>query len=229
ENRPPASGRRTVVHGDFRNGNLMIDENGVTGVLDWELTHLGDPAEDLGWLCVKAWRFGSPHPVGGFGPREDLLAGYAAAGGTPPTPEELRWWEVFGTLRWTILCRLQAERFLSGADRSIEYAVLGRRVCEQEFDLLLALGLAEPVTLEDPLETARGTPSAPAGPRARSAARAGRSCWGRPPRRPIGNACGSWGASPTTTWRRPSARAPSTTGGTRWSPRCAPRSSTSSP
>ena len=139
----------------------MIDENGVTGVLDWELTHLGDPAEDLGWLCVKAWRFGSPHPVGGFGPREDLLAGYAAAGGTPPTPEELRWWEVFGTLRWTILCRLQAERFLSGADRSIEYAVLGRRVCEQEFDLLLALGLAEPVTLEDPLETARGTPAPP--------------------------------------------------------------------
>ncbi|MFS2292530.1 MAG: phosphotransferase family protein [Actinomadura sp.] len=161
ENRPPASGRRTVVHGDFRNGNLMIDENGVTGVLDWELTHLGDPAEDLGWLCVKAWRFGSPHPVGGFGPREDLLAGYAAAGGTPPTPEELRWWEVFGTLRWTILCRLQAERFLGGADPSIEYAVLGRRVCEQEYDLLLALGLAEPVTLEDPLKTARSTLAPP--------------------------------------------------------------------
>ncbi|NDU73193.1 phosphotransferase [Actinomadura sp. DSM 109109] len=150
----PAPGRRTVVHGDFRNGNLMISPAGVTGVLDWELTHLGDPAEDLGWLCVKAWRFGSPHPAGGFGTREDLLAGYAAAGGAPPTLEELHWWEVYGTLRWTILCRHQAERFLSGSDPSIEYAVLGRKVCEQEHDLLLALGLTEPVTVPDPLDDA---------------------------------------------------------------------------
>ncbi|WP_412515553.1 phosphotransferase family protein [Actinomadura madurae] len=161
DRRPPASGRRTVVHGDFRNGNLMIGTGGVTGVLDWELAHLGDPAEDLGWLCVKAWRFGSPHPVGGFGPRDDLLAGYAAAGGTPPTPEELHWWEVYGTLRWLILCRHQAERYLSGSDRSIEYAVLGRRVCEQEHDLLLAMGLTEPVTVQDPLENAQAPDASP--------------------------------------------------------------------
>ncbi|MFD0902420.1 phosphotransferase family protein [Actinomadura sediminis] len=153
EHRPAPTGR-TVVHGDFRNGNLMIDGTAVTGVLDWELAHVGDPAEDLGWLCVKAWRFGSPHPVGGFGPRADLLAGYADAGGTPPAPEVLHWWEVYGTLRWTILCRHQAERHLSGADPSIEYAVLGRKVCEQEHDLLLALGLTEPVTVADPLEAA---------------------------------------------------------------------------
>ncbi|WP_141579300.1 phosphotransferase family protein [Actinomadura sp. WMMA1423] len=157
----PAPGRRTVVHGDFRNGNLMISPDGVTGVLDWELTHLGDPAEDLGWLCVKAWRFGSPHPAGGFGSREDLLDGYAAAGGTPPTLEELHWWEVYGTLRWTILCRHQAERFLSRTDPSIEYAVLGRKVCEQEHDLLLALGLTEPATVRDPLENARTPDNAP--------------------------------------------------------------------
>ncbi|TDD79875.1 phosphotransferase family protein [Actinomadura darangshiensis] len=161
EHRPPPSGRRTVVHGDFRNGNLMIDGTGVTGVLDWELAHLGDPAEDLGWLCTKAWRFGSPHPVGGFGPREDLLAGYAGAGGTAPTPSELHWWEVYGTLRWTILCRHQAERYLSGADPSIEYAVLGRKVCEQEHDLLLALGLTGPATVRDPLETAETPDTSP--------------------------------------------------------------------
>lgn len=163
DHRPPASGRRTVVHGDFRNGNLMIAPARVTGVLDWELTHLGDPAEDLGWLCVKAWRFGSPHPVGGFGSREDLLNGYVAAGGIPPSAEELHWWEVYGTLRWAVLCRLQAERYLSGSDPSIEYAVLGRKVCEQEHDLFLALGLTSPVTVADPLEVDRqvsalGTP-----------------------------------------------------------------------
>ncbi|MFA1541389.1 phosphotransferase family protein [Actinomadura monticuli] len=164
DHRPPASGRRTVVHGDFRNGNLMIDETGVRGVLDWELTHLGDPAEDLGWLCTKAWRFGSPHPVGGFGSREDLLAGYADAGGTPPTPEELHWWEVYGTLRWLILCRHQAERYLTGTDLSIEYAVLGRRVCEQEHDLLLALGLTEPMTVRDPLEESEPADASPHDP-----------------------------------------------------------------
>ncbi|MFA1549001.1 phosphotransferase family protein [Actinomadura chokoriensis] len=161
DHRPPASGRKAVVHGDFRNGNLMIDETGVRGVLDWELTHLGDPAEDLGWLCAKAWRFGSPDPVGGFGSREDLLAGYADAGGTPPTLEELHWWEVYGTLRWTILCRHQAERYLNGSDLSIEYAVLGRKVCEQEHDLLLALGLTEPTTVQDPLETAQTSDAPP--------------------------------------------------------------------
>lgn len=161
DNRPAASGRRTVVHGDFRTGNLMITPSGVSGVLDWELTHLGDPAEDLGWLCAKAWRFGSPFPAGGFGSREDLLTGYAAAGGTPPTPGELHWWEVYGTLRWAVLCRMQAERYLSGNEPNIEYAVLGRKVCEQEHDLFLALGLTHPVTVADPLDAGPDAGSPP--------------------------------------------------------------------
>ena len=166
--RPAASAGRSVVHGDFRNGNLMIDPSGVCGVLDWELAHAGDPAEDLGWVCVKAWRFGAPDPVGGFGTRAALLEGYAAAGGTPPTPEALHWWEVYGTLRWTILCRHQAGRYLDGSDPSIEYAMLGRRVCEQEHDLLLALGLTSPVTVPDPL--AGASPSAPSVPHDRPSA-----------------------------------------------------------
>jgi aminoglycoside phosphotransferase (APT) family kinase protein len=158
--RPPATGD-AIVHGDFRNGNLMIAPDGVRGVLDWELTHRGDPAEDLGWLCVKAWRFGAPAPVGGFGTRADLLAGYAAAGGDVPPAETLRWWEVYGTLRWAVLCRYQAERYLSGADPSIELAALGRRVCEQEHDLLLILGLTEARTVQDPLDGLPAEPSPP--------------------------------------------------------------------
>jgi aminoglycoside phosphotransferase (APT) family kinase protein len=164
DHRPPASGRRTVVHGDFRTGNLMITPSGVSGVLDWELAHLGDPAEDLGWLCVKAWRFGSLSPAGGFGSREDLLDGYATAGGVPPAPGELRWWEVYGTLRWAVLCRMQAQRYLSGSEPNIEYAVLGRKVCEQEHDLLLALGLTAPVAVADPLDTVPGTGPGTASP-----------------------------------------------------------------
>lgn len=158
----PAPVRDTLVHGDFRTGNLMIGANGLTGVLDWELTHRGDPRQDLGWLCTKAWRFGSPKPVGGFGARDELLAGYADGGGTPPDEETQRWWELYGTIRWGLLCRRQAERYLAEAEPSIELAVLGRRVCEQEWDILLALGYAAPVTIADPLdESAEARPVRP--------------------------------------------------------------------
>jgi aminoglycoside phosphotransferase (APT) family kinase protein len=148
----PAPAADALVHGDFRTGNLMIGEDGLHGVLDWELAHRGDPGQDLGWLCTKAWRFGSAGPVGGFGARADLMAGYAAAGGIPPDEQTQRWWELHGTVRWALLCRRQAERYLAEDEPSIELAVLGRRVCEQEYDILLALGHAAPLTVADPLE-----------------------------------------------------------------------------
>ncbi|MCP2342336.1 phosphotransferase family protein [Actinomadura rupiterrae] len=137
-NRPPAR-RPVVVHGDFRNGNLIIGPDGVRAVLDWELAHLGDPLEDLGWLCVKAWRFGSDEPVGGFGGYDDLVAAYERAGGGPVDRDALRWWEMFGTARWGIICVMQAGRHLAGAERSVELAALGRRVAENEWDLLQML------------------------------------------------------------------------------------------
>ncbi|MFI9412186.1 phosphotransferase [Nocardia gamkensis] len=142
EHRPPSRAAR-LVHGDFRLGNLLIDPGGVRGVLDWELAHLGNPIEDLGWLCVRAWRFGAPAPVGGLGTREQLLDGYQRATGDRPAQTELRWWEVFGTLKWLILSRFQAERHLGGAERSLELAAIGRRVCESEYDLLDALDLLD--------------------------------------------------------------------------------------
>lgn len=136
--RPP--GRDPVlVHGDLRLGNLIVGPDGLAAVLDWELTHAGDPAEDLGWLCVKAWRFGAAAPVAGVGSRRDLLAGYRAAGGADISPGELAWWEILGTLRWGVICLTQAAAHLSGAHRSVELAMIGRRACEQEWDLLLLL------------------------------------------------------------------------------------------
>ena len=142
DNRPPA--RPTVlVHGDLRLGNLLVDASGITGVLDWEIAHLGNPIEDLGWLCVRAWRFGQHAPVAGIGERADLLDGYEGVTGDRPTDDELHWWEVYGTLRWLVLSRVQAYRHLSGAEQSVELAAVGRRVCESEYDLLLALGLLD--------------------------------------------------------------------------------------
>lgn len=130
------STRRGVVHGDFRLGNWMVDASGLVGVLDWELAHIGDPVEDLGWMCVQSWRFGSPLPAAGVGTREELLAAYAAAGGAFVDPGELRWWELFGTTRWGVICVQQAATHLSGAVRSVELAAIGRRVCEVERDVL---------------------------------------------------------------------------------------------
>ncbi|MCA2223787.1 phosphotransferase family protein [Nonomuraea aurantiaca] len=136
--RPPGA-RRTVVHGDFRNGNLIVGPEGIRAVLDWELAHAGDPVEDLGWLCVKAWRFGSPLPVGGFGGYDDLVSAYEKAGGQPVDRDALRWWETFGVLKWGILCVMQTMRHLRGGARSVELAAIGRRVCENEWDLLRLL------------------------------------------------------------------------------------------
>ncbi len=137
----PERSRRTLVHGDFRLGNLIVGNDGLRAVIDWELAHIGDPMEDLGWLCVKAWRFGGAEPVGGIGSRADLFAAYEAAGGGRVDPAAVRWWEVLGTWKWGIMCVLQANAHRSGAVRSHELAAIGRRVCENEFDLLDPNGL----------------------------------------------------------------------------------------
>ncbi|HUR76385.1 MAG TPA: phosphotransferase family protein [Acidimicrobiales bacterium] len=134
--RRPDSTRQTVVHGDFRNGNLIIGAEGVRAVLDWELTHVGDPIEDLGWLCANAWRFGGELPVGGFGTYDDLIAGYEAASGETVDRDALNWWEAVANLTWGVMCMMQAHTHRSGAVRSVELAAIGRRVCETEWDLL---------------------------------------------------------------------------------------------
>jgi len=135
----PTSERTCVVHGDFRLGNVIVGADGLRAVIDWELAHVGDPMEDLGWLCVKAWRFGSPLPVAGVGRYEQLFEAYEAAGGAPVEPDTVRWWEVLGTLKWGIMCILQTNVHLAGFTRSHELAAIGRRVCENEHDLFLAL------------------------------------------------------------------------------------------
>lgn len=136
ERNRPAPGPVTVVHGDFRLGNLIVGPRGLRAVLDWELAHLGDPVEDLGWFCIKAWRFGAEPPVAGLGELVQLTRAYEAAGGGAVDPDALHWWMVLGTLRWGVICILQAETHLSGMSRSVELAAIGRRVCETELDLL---------------------------------------------------------------------------------------------
>jgi aminoglycoside phosphotransferase (APT) family kinase protein len=128
-----------VVHGDFRMGNVIVGAEGVRALLDWEMVHAGDPLEDLAWLCVKSWRFGGALPVGGVGRKEDLVAAYEQASGRTVEGDAFRWWELYGNLRWGVIAMQQAHTHLSGAERSVELAAIGRRVCEIEHDMLLLM------------------------------------------------------------------------------------------
>lgn len=150
----PTSTERVVIHGDLRMGNVIVDADGLAAAIDWELVHLGDPLEDLGWLCVKAWRFGSPLPVGGVGTIDQLLDAYEAGSGREVDRDAFHWWLVMNTLKWGIGCMGQASVHLTGQLRSVELAAIGRRVCEQEWDLIELLA-------PDDWAAARSAPLAP--------------------------------------------------------------------
>jgi len=163
EDRRPEPAPAVVVHGDFRLGNIVVGPEGLRAVLDWELVHLGDPMEDLGWLGVRAWRFGSQRQVAGLGDDAELFDAYQQAGGGPIEKDRVRWWRVFGTLQWGVMCMIQARIHLSGITRSHELAAIGRRVCENEYDVLVEMGLqtpAVPALASDPASGVHDAPSA---------------------------------------------------------------------
>jgi len=136
--RPPS--RCCLLHGDIRTGNLIMGPEGIRALLDWECAHLGDPMEELGWLCLRSWRFGSVDaPVGGFCAREPFYRAYSRASGIDVDPDAVRWWEVFGFVRWIVLNVMQAHGHWSGARRSPAYAACGRNTCLVEYDLLMTL------------------------------------------------------------------------------------------
>lgn len=134
----PAPPRRlSVLHGDFRVGNIMVAPEGLAGILDWEFAHLGDPYEDLAWPLVRDWRFGNDAlRFGGIASPEPFFAAYSAAGGFAPDPTIVHYWEIIGNLRWAVGCLSQADRHLSGQEPNLEFASLGRRCAEMELEAL---------------------------------------------------------------------------------------------
>ena len=141
EDHVPAPVSTTLVHGDFRLGNLIVGPDGIRAVLDWEMAHIGDPAEDLGWICVPSWRFGRlGWEVGGFGHLQDLMRAYESAGGLGVDSKRVKFWQVFGCLKWGLVCLFFAFQFLNGDVPLLERAVIGRRASETELDLLTLMG-----------------------------------------------------------------------------------------
>lgn len=133
----PPQQERVLVHGDYRMGNIIFGPEGMRAILDWELAHVGDPMEDLGWMCVRSWRFGNDHlPVGGVGKREEFWRAYEEAGGYPVDPAGVHFWEIFGNLRWGVICLNMTQPFLDGQNPSVELAAIGRRTAETEWELL---------------------------------------------------------------------------------------------
>jgi aminoglycoside phosphotransferase (APT) family kinase protein len=126
-----------LVHGDFRFGNFIISEENLESIIDWELAHIGNPMEDLGWLCVRSWRFGNVEKrVGGLGDIKDLIAGYESNSDIKIDESQLNIWQLYGSLRWGVICMMQTFAHLSGMVNSVEKAAIGRRVSETEFDLM---------------------------------------------------------------------------------------------
>ena len=150
-NRPPRTAT-TIVHGDLRLGNIIVDADGLAAAIDWELVHVGDPLEDLAWLCVKAWRFGAPLEVGGLGTIDQLVAAYEAAGGRTVDRDALHWWLVAEDA--AVGHRLHGPGRgppLAARCARVELAAIGRRVAEQEWDLIELLA-------PDEWTAARGAP-----------------------------------------------------------------------
>ena len=154
----PENHRTCLVHGDFRNGNLMVEPAGINAVLDWELAHIGDPVRDLGWLCVNSWRFGrSELPVGGFGHVEDLLEGYKATSGIAVSLQDIRFWQVFGSFWWSMATLQMVSAWRSGDTPSLERPVIGRRSSEAQMDCVNLLIPGAVVLPEDRREPSRGS------------------------------------------------------------------------
>lgn len=140
----------TLVHNDFRNGNIMVSDAGVVAVLDWEIAHIGDPMRDLGWICTNSWRFGrSELPVGGFGSYADLFRGYERQSGKRVDPDHVKFWEIFGSFWWACSSLSMAQHYRTGPDKTVERPAIGRRSSECQVDCVNLL-IPGPVTLIAP-------------------------------------------------------------------------------
>jgi aminoglycoside phosphotransferase (APT) family kinase protein len=140
ENNRPADAHRKFIHGEYRNGNVILGPEGIKAVLDWECAHIGCAMEEFGWLCMRSWRYGQlDKPVAGFGPRSELYSAYEANGGETVDEEAVRWWEIFATFRWAVINMMQIDGHMSGVRRSLPFACCGRNIAMVEYDMLMAI------------------------------------------------------------------------------------------
>jgi aminoglycoside phosphotransferase (APT) family kinase protein len=133
----PAHETRGLIHGDYRVGNVVFGPEGARAILDFELAHLGDPMEDVGWFLMRPWRYGEDDkPAGGLASREAFLEAYERAAGIPVDPKIVHFWEVLGNFRWGVITMHDARVYRDWRVPNIELASIGRRTAETELELL---------------------------------------------------------------------------------------------
>jgi aminoglycoside phosphotransferase (APT) family kinase protein len=136
ERHAPASGDVVLTHQDFRTGNILVDEDGLTAILDWEFAAWSDPMADVGWFCAECWRFSRPDlEAGGLCDRAHFYAGYAEASGRGIDPARVRWWELIAHIRWAVIALQQGGRRASGVE-ALNLALTGRIADPVEFAAL---------------------------------------------------------------------------------------------
>jgi aminoglycoside phosphotransferase (APT) family kinase protein len=122
---PPPPGRLALVHGDYRTGNFLYDKERITGILDWEMAHAGDPIEDIGWVVMKSWRWAGDDRVGGLCDRADFVRMYEDAGGVKVDLETLKFWEVFSNVKFAIIFITGTKAIVEGKTPDLLLAVTG--------------------------------------------------------------------------------------------------------
>lgn len=117
-NPPPPPKRLSIVHGDYRNGNVLHDERGtLIAVLDWEMAHLGDAHEDLAWALDPMWNLQDPEGrAAGLIPRDEAIALWESESGIAFDPKIFRWWEMFATVKGLAIWVSAARAFSDGAN-----------------------------------------------------------------------------------------------------------------
>jgi len=131
-----------LVHADYRTGNFLAAPTGeIVGILDWEMTHLGDPLEDVGWACIRPWRWIGTEHIGGLMERADFYRMYEAASGITIDDESVRFWEVLGNVKLAAIFLTGGRSYCEGRTRSAMMAFLGRNVGRLELELMDLMGV----------------------------------------------------------------------------------------
>lgn len=120
----PVAPRISLIHGDYRLGNFICREGQIKAILDWELVHLGDPIEDLGWICLRPWRGRSKH-MASLIERTELYRLYESLTGIHVTDEHVRYYEVLGNVKLAVIHLISARVFEDGTNTDMRIALMG--------------------------------------------------------------------------------------------------------
>ena len=142
ERHAPAESDLVLCHHDYRTGNYLVEGDRLTAILDWEFAGWSDYHEDIAWFCAKCWRFGAnDREAGGIGSRDKFIWAYEQASARPVDPDAVAYWEVMAHVRWAIVALHQCARHRSGEEPSLDMALIGRRLAELEYEILVLTGV----------------------------------------------------------------------------------------